>query len=284
MLRDLAYREGGSSAHLLDIYRPDSGSRPLPVVFYVHGGGFRILSKDTHWLMGLLFARHGYLVVNVNYRLAPTYPFPAAVEDVCDAWSWTLDHVAAFGGDPQRLVLAGESAGGNLILALTLCLCSARTEPFAERLQRGAVLPRAVWSACGLLQASDVERFYVPGTWPRWLLDHLVEISAAYLPPDQDRPRYELDLADPLVALERGVSLTRPLPPVLLTAGTADPLVDDTRRLERELGRRKSPFVARYYEGERHAFHAFYYRRQAKQCWRDAFAFLADHVPGATVK
>jgi alpha/beta hydrolase fold len=56
---------------------------PWPIVFYVHGGAFRILSKDTHWVMALSFARRGFVVFNVSYRLAPKHRFPAPLEDVC---------------------------------------------------------------------------------------------------------------------------------------------------------------------------------------------------------
>src|SRR5215468_3738307 len=78
VIRDVAYRPTGRRAHRLDVYLPRDrhrrrrGEGPLPVVLYIHGGGFRILSKETHWMMGLAFARRGYLVFNINYRLAPT--------------------------------------------------------------------------------------------------------------------------------------------------------------------------------------------------------------------
>src|SRR5438552_1552373 len=84
--RNVRYLESPSRAHLLDVYRPTTppqGERGHPVVLYIHGGGFRMLSKDTHWLMGLAFARRGYLVFNISYRLAPKHPFPAAMEDAC---------------------------------------------------------------------------------------------------------------------------------------------------------------------------------------------------------
>src|SRR5437016_2324324 len=72
VIRDLRYREGQRRAWLLDVYRPTTppaDARGFPVVLYIHGGAFRMLSKDTHWLMGLAFARRGYLVFNVSYRL-----------------------------------------------------------------------------------------------------------------------------------------------------------------------------------------------------------------------
>ena len=84
--RDLAYlAESRHAEHRLDIYRPSDMEGPLPTVLYIHGGGFRLLSKETHWLMALSFARRGYLVFNVGYRLAPDHPFPAAIEDVAAA-------------------------------------------------------------------------------------------------------------------------------------------------------------------------------------------------------
>src|SRR5262245_57988665 len=69
VLRDVRYADGHGADRLLDVYQPVGRPGPLPVVLYVHGGGFRILSKDSHWMMALAFARHGYLVFNINYRL-----------------------------------------------------------------------------------------------------------------------------------------------------------------------------------------------------------------------
>ena len=86
-------------------------------------GGFRILSKDTHWLMGLAFARRGMVVMNVNYRLSPHHPFPSALEDIAAAYQFAIDHAAHYGGDPSRIILAGESAGANLALTLALLTC-----------------------------------------------------------------------------------------------------------------------------------------------------------------
>src|SRR5262249_39377898 len=113
VLRDIPYLPTGNRDHLLDVYRPRERSGPLPAVLYVHGGGFRILSKETHWLMALAFARRGYVVFNINYRLAPFAPYPAAVADACAAYVWLLANGARYGAAVDRLVLAGESAGAN---------------------------------------------------------------------------------------------------------------------------------------------------------------------------
>ncbi len=277
VLHDLAYRDTGLVAHRLDVYRPRESTGPLPVVLYMHGGGFRILSKDTHWLMGLAFARRGYLVLNINYRLAPAAPFPAALEDAAAAFEWTVHNVERLGGDPSRLVLAGESAGANLAAALAVATCFSRPEPFARRVFDAGVVPRAVVPACGIFQVSGVERFSRRRRLAPWVQDRLDEVSRAYLGRARlDEPR-ALDLADPLVLLEREEAPARALPPFFLSVGTADPLLDDTRRLAAALERRGVPVEARYYPREMHAFQALVFRRAARDCWQSTFAFLGRH-------
>jgi acetyl esterase len=247
------------------------------VVLYVHGGGFRILSKDTHWPMGLAFASRGFVVFNINYRLAPRHRFPAAVEDCCAAFAWLTRNAAAWGGDPSRIVLAGESAGANLVTSLAVAASWSRPEPWARAVWDTGVSPRAVLPACGLLQVTDAGRFRrrKPGL-PTFINDRILEVAGAYLP--RDAGPDALEMADPLCIIERAGPTGRPLPPFFVPVGTADPILDDTRRLAAALDRRGVPCEARYYDGEVHAFHAFVFRRAARRCWSDAFAFLARHA------
>ncbi len=285
-VRDIRYREGTMREHLLDVYRPAHATSsavrrhqgpPWPMVFYVHGGGFRILSKDTHWVMGLSFARRGFVVFNVSYRLAPKHPFPSAIEDVCHAFTWAIENAERYGADPTRVVLAGESAGANLATSLALTLAYEREEPFARETFALGVVPKAVVPACGVFQVSDMERLRrrKPGMSP-FIADRLAEVEAAYLGGAGTHSR---DLADPLLVLERGDKPSRPLPPFFLPVGTRDPLLPDTRRMAIAL--RNLGVVAKdaYYPGEPHAFHALVMRKAAQKCWRDTFAFLDEHVP-----
>ena len=279
--RDLRYRRGAGPDHVLDIYRPIGRPGPLPVVFYVHGGAFQILSKDTHWMMGLAFARHGYLVVNISYRLAPRHRFPAAIDDVCAAWLWLLRELDRLGGDRDRIVVAGESAGGNLIAALTVATCQRRAEPYARAVYDAGVVPRAAMPFCALLEVSRSERFGQRRPLPTWLDGMMRSVHDAYL---GHAPPADCDLADPLCVFERAgmagaaPAFSRPLPPFFAPVGTRDPLLDDTRRLEKALARLNVPCEARYYPDEIHAFHALVWRAQARACWRDALAFLDRHL------
>ena len=272
--RNIAYTDSGHERHVLDVYRPTNRPWPYPVVLYIHGGGFHLLSKDTHWLMGLAFARAGYLVVNVGYRLAPRHPFPAAVSDVCAALEWVAEHAPSYGGDLDRLVLAGESAGGNLATALAVATCYRRPELFAQRAFDTGLVPRAVIPACAPLQVSDPERHSRRRRLPGFVKSILEGIRDHYLHPWGSPREGELDLADPLMVFERGDPPDRPLPAFFVPIGTRDPLLDDTRRLERALGEMGVDCEARYYPGELHAFHAFVWRKQAQRCWRETFAFL----------
>jgi acetyl esterase len=278
VLRNIAYRPTGMAEHRLDIYRPSRKPGPWPVVLYIHGGAFRMLSKESHWVMGLAFARSGYLVANINYRLAPRNPFPAAIEDACAAATWLHKHAAAYGGDPSRLVVAGESAGANLATSVALACAYRRPEPYARAVFDAGVHPRAVLASCGVLQVSSPERFWKRRRMPAWLRDRLQEVTDCYLSGSRLQYPGELDLADPLVALERAEPPQRPLPPFYAVVGTRDPLLDDTRRLKAALDRMQVPCEAIYYPGEVHAFHALIWRSVARRCWRDTFKFLEPLV------
>ncbi|MDB4998025.1 MAG: Lipase/esterase [Myxococcaceae bacterium] len=284
-LRDIRYFDGTMREHLLDVYRPASPTPhqrykgpPWPMVFYVHGGGFRILSKDTHWIMGLGFARRGFVVFNVSYRLAPKHRFPCAIEDVCRAFSWVMKNAERFGGDKARVVLAGESAGANLAASLALTLAYERDEPFAREAYATGVIPKAVVPACGVLQVSDMGRLRrrKPGM-SAFIADRLAEVESAYL--GSDAPTCSRDLADPLLVIERGEKPSRPLPPFFLPVGTRDPLLPDTRRMATALRALGVEAIDAYYPGELHAFHALVMRENARKCWRDTFEFLDKHVP-----
>lgn len=274
VLADIAY-DPTHPTRRLDVWRPVD--RPvdalLPVVLYVHGGGFRILSKDTHWVMALAFARRGYVVFNIDYRLAPEHPFPAAIEDACEAYAWVCSHAALYGGDCRHMVLAGESAGANLVASLAAAACFEREEPYARKVFETGVIPRAVLPACGLHQVTDPGRFRRRKPHlSRFVIDRIEEVSHGYL---GDRAHGETEgLADPLCIFESGHPLARPLPPFFLTCGTADPILDDTRRLHAALVARGGTSEARYYPGEPHAFHALVFRESARRCWRDTFDFL----------
>ncbi len=278
---DIPYRDEFEPQHKLNVYRPKDMDGPLPVLMYVHGGGFGLLSKDTHWMFGAGFARQGYVVFSIDYTLSGTAPFPAACIDTFAAWRWIVANAFHYDGDATRTVIAGESAGANLALALTLAMCWERPEPWAKEVfdLAGEVgLPRAVLPACGMLQVSDPERYLTQEHIPAWMRDRIAVVCRRYLPDatgDPDR----FALADPLRFLEEADPPDRPLPPMMAICGTRDPIKDDTRRLADALERYPVASEVRWYQGGIHAFHAFIWRKSARGAWEDQLRFLRAHVP-----
>jgi acetyl esterase len=104
------------------IYTPKiDAKKPLPVVVYYHGGGFAIASLDVYDASARGIAKEASaIVVAADYRRAPEDKFPAAHEDAFAAYQWALKNAASFGGDPQRIAVAGESAGGNLAINVSI--------------------------------------------------------------------------------------------------------------------------------------------------------------------
>jgi acetyl esterase len=276
LIEDIEYGQSGGARLLLDIVKPKS-SELHPVLMYFHGGGFAMGSKRTHRAIAIAYASQGYLVCNVDYRLAPMHPFPAALEDACAAWLWMLDHVHKYGGDPTRTCLAGESAGGNLALAVTLACCTARPESCAAPLFVRNIRPSAALIYCGFLQASAPERYNRPGV-SKLARKVAADAAASYLGQSTQGSTPENAMADPLCVLE-GLTQGSSLPPVFIAAGSVDPVAQDSQRLEAALTRLKSPQSTHYYPGETHAFHVMFWRKQAVQCWKDSFAFLRQHLP-----
>jgi acetyl esterase len=182
-------------------------------------------------------------------------------------------NAAAWGADPTRLVVAGESAGANLATGLAVASCWRRPEPFAREVFDSGVVPRAVLPACGIHQVTDPERIgRRRDKVPTFLRDRVREVAEAYLQGVPDGT--DLDLADPVVFLERAAAPERSLPAFFAGVGTRDPLLDDTRRLARALETLGAPVEARYYRGELHAFHAVVFLPNARRFWADTYRFL----------
>jgi acetyl esterase len=97
------------------IYWPTGATETLPVLVYLHGGGWVLGSLDSYDAVARRIAHGGgCIVVSVDYRLAPEHKFPAAVDDALAAFSWAVANAANIGGDPKRVAIGGDSAGGNL--------------------------------------------------------------------------------------------------------------------------------------------------------------------------
>lgn len=162
--RDITYWNAGTTkgqrAFMLDVVAPTAESQsPRPIVVFAHGGGLNAGAKDdeTHVNanLAIALAQRGYLVLNINHRLAAEAPHPAQAQDMAAAVRWAMDQGAAYGGDPQRIVLGGFSSGGYLAALLA-------GDP--RYLQAAGVRPtriRAVFAISGFFDLKDLSQSFL---------------------------------------------------------------------------------------------------------------------------
>lgn len=218
------------------VYRP-SAEANLPVIVYLHGGGWTIGSVEQFDLITRQLANAtGAVVVSVDYRLAPEHPFPAPLDDCWRALVWVAGNASSFGGDGTRLAVMGDSAGGNLA---AVCALLARDAGAPEIAMQVLVYP-AVDAACDtqsfrenaqgyLLTRADMDWFY-----------------ACYFGGAADGTDWRIS---PLHAPDlQGVA-----PAVVITA-EFDPLFDEGNAYARRLEASGVPVVHLPYDGMIHAF------------------------------
>ncbi len=213
LTKNVAY--GPHARHRLDVWRTPTAPQDAPVIFYLHGGAWTFGDKREQGRPMLHeFAARGWIVVTANYRLAPRDPWPAQIEDVTRALAWVKKNVASYGGDPQRVVVSGGSAGGHLAALLALSSEDPTWRPVD-------VVDVADWRVAGaipfygVLEMTGDERYWRGlGAGIRRLLEGRIV----------QRPFEEnLDLYRALSPLSR---IHDGSPPFLVIQGVVDTLVD----------------------------------------------------------
>jgi acetyl esterase/lipase len=137
--KGITYIQRGDHALQLDVYRPAQAGAPLPAVVYVHGGGWINGDRAEFAPMAIRMAERGFVGVTVSYRLAPEARYPAAIHDVKSAVRWVRAHAAEYGIDPQRIAIAGGSAGGQIASLVGVTSGDARFDPDAKTGAGGGV-------------------------------------------------------------------------------------------------------------------------------------------------
>jgi acetyl esterase/lipase len=111
--RNIPYADKADERQVLDVYSPKN-AKDLPVVFWIHGGGWQTGDKTEVQIKPQAFMDKGFVFVSTNYRLLPSVDMTTIVRDVAKSIHWVHDHIAEYGGDPKRLLIMGHSAGAQL--------------------------------------------------------------------------------------------------------------------------------------------------------------------------
>ncbi|PPE75873.1 alpha/beta hydrolase [Solimonas fluminis] len=219
----------------LRIYRPGAMGG-YPVTLFFHGGGFVGCTLDTHDnVCRCLCRRADSIVVSVDYRRAPEAPFPAAVEDALAALRWVHAHAAEFGGDPGRLAVAGDSAGGNLS-AVVSQLCRGTGPALSHQL---LIYPATDFAAETESRRTRAEGYFLTAELMRWFGDQ-------YTPDPAVR-------GDPRVSPLRAADF-RNLPPATVLVAGYDPLCDEGLAYAGRLREAGVPVEVLDYPGQIHGF------------------------------
>lgn len=218
------------------IYTPKSGSGPFPVVVYYHGGGWVIANKDVYDGGARALSKlANAVVVSVDYRLGPENKFPAAHDDAYATYEWALKNAASIKGDPKKIALAGESAGGGLAVATAIM---AR--------DRNVQMPLAVVSVYPIAGTDTTTSSYMENAAAKPLNRAMMSwFFEKYLNGPQDRanPRVNLVAAD-----------LRGLPRTTIINAEIDPLRSDGEMLAQKLRAAGVQTQHRTYAGVNHEF------------------------------
>eukprot|EP00052_Salpingoeca_macrocollata_P020913 m.177610 g.177610 ORF g.177610 m.177610 type:complete len:368 (+) comp21396_c0_seq7:42-1145(+) len=254
----------------------DAAQNKLPVLLYIHGGGFVIQSPmlDGYDVQCRRFAAEGYLVVSPHYRLAPEHPFPAAVQDCYSALRWIASEECAeamrqhFGAVPdlRRVLVGGDSAGGNLSFILSV-LARDGLDGDLKKSNLPFKLAGALLIYPGLFHKESRSRAALANA--HILNRNIMEFfETSYLGPDPD----ERDLRVRPLELASFAGL----PPTVVLVAELDPLHDEGVLLEEKLSAAKVPVRLLEYPNAVHGFFQFHWLQDARECPRALLAALAQ--------
>jgi acetyl esterase len=229
--------DGASGLIPARVYKPVSKSKNLlPVVVYYHGGGFVIADNDVYDATPRSLANKTKAIfVSVEYRKAPENKFPAAHDDAYAAYKWVVNNAASLGGDPKRVAVAGESAGGNLALNVAI---KARDEKFQMPTHELLIYPVAgnKMDTDSYKKYSDAKPLSKP--MMSWFFDNYLNTPA-----DKNDPRINLVEAN-----------LKGLNPCTIITAQIDPLRSEGEALAKKM--KKQGVAVRYknYDGVTHEF------------------------------
>lgn len=237
--RDVVYVERGKKKIMMDIFIPPGKPTGAPAIMVIHGGGFVAGHRQMKEPFCIEMAKKGLVVFNIDYRLAPKYPFPAAIDDVRCAIRWVAKHAKEYGADPDRIGISGCSAGGYLASMILFPPTDAyMSEPCADS---ESAMPRIKAASLYYGVYDLAKSYYYPFPFIRLMYRMALEGGPKKYP-----EKYKSYSAMDKV---RG-----DLPPILIQVGDADPLLPESGDLyERLIGAGVNAEIV-IYKGAKHGF------------------------------
>ena len=229
------------------VYTPRADGGPRPIVLQFHGGGWAAGDIDTHDSISRYYAAHGdVIVMAVDYRRPPEHRFPAAVDDSYAALEWAVAHADDIGGDPTRLAVAGDSAGGNLATVV----CQLARQSGGPRIAYQVLVYPTVDLRDPVITPLYESRAQFGGGDYFLSTRDMEWFRSLYL---RDVAR---DMADPRVSPMASPDLSG-LPPALIVTAGCDPLRDEAKVYADRLSASSVPVEYKCFDGAIHACMSF---------------------------
>lgn len=227
------------------------------LLVHLHGGGYVLFPGEVGAGEGMMMAGYGrFRVVSVDYRLAPEFPFPAALDDSINVWKALLA-----GHDPKRMAIFGTSSGGGLTLA-TLLRARAEGLPLPA-----AIAPGSPWADLTMRADSVFANAFVDNVLVS--RDGLASHAARIYAPGRD-------LSDPLISPVNGDF--KGFPPAILTSGTRDLLLSDTVRIHRKLRQAGVEAQLQVFEAQSHAQFLHPFAPETEEAFGEIARFFDRHL------
>lgn len=256
--REVAYAEAGGETLTLDISAPE-GPGPFPVLMIIHGGGWVLHTNTVMEGMSRYITNRGYVVFNINYRVTPDVSMETIVGDCLGALIWTKEHAAEYNGNPSRIAVTGDSAGGHLTAML---VTQANNPAFSPAYQGSANPDLSITCAIpsyGIFDFVGLGK-KLPSLTKQWVGEKYKDAPERY------------DLLSPVNYLKAGLA------PQLVIVGNRDFLYKENVEYVAAVEEAGSSAQLWVYPGQGHAFLNYYWDERGTKGYDRIIEFLDKHL------
>lgn len=266
---DIEAERRGSDPMWLRVYVPETAGdaeNGLPVILYFHGGGFIMGSIEDHDpLCGKIADECRAVVIAAEYRLAPEHPFPACIEDAAFAAEWALKNARTYGGDPDRMIAAGDSSGANMAAVLALLAREGKAPEIS-----GLILFYGIYGCIPVGESESGKRYGQGGyVLPLGAVRAMMDL---YVPEDADPDDFRLNPG-------RAEDLGK-MPPAIIVTAELDPLRDDGEEFARRLAAGGSRVHLIRMDGMMHGFILYWQKFSRAEKLLEDIGRLVDPAEG----
>lgn len=262
---DITYNSSILNNNKLDIYYPKSINKKMPVIMWVHGGGYIANSKETVKNYMMTVANKGYVVFNIDYALAPKYKYPSQITQCNEALKYVLDNAEKFNGDIDNIFIGGDSAGAQIVSQLAALISN---KELAEKMNIKPSINNSALKGvvlfCGLYDMESLRKTNFPG------LQTYMEALTGF----KDFERYER--IDELSTIKY---ITPNYPSTFITVGDIDPFVHQGKELASSLRSMGVNVISRFFEN-RGLWHEYQFKfslPEARGTFKGVLQFLNDN-------